>query len=102
MLKHGPNEQTLAKQSYRMGLPLPDFIANAPELLQGLQLYLQAFFDLDTERSHAAGIVLIPWSAIKDYALANEFSEEQSEDLQFLIRKMDIAHTNELRKKHAA
>lgn len=82
-----------------MGQPLPDRIANAPELYSGLEIYLQAFFDLDSERSHGMGIQLIPWSAIKHYALMYEFSEDQSEDLMYFIRKMDIAHTNKLKSK---
>lgn len=86
-----------------MGQPLPDKIANAPELYQGLQLFLQAFFDLDSERSHGMGITMIPWSAIHFYGNANEFSEEQKEDLVYFIRKMDVAHTNKLseKRKHA-
>ena len=83
-----------------MGMPLPDFLLNAPELQTGLQLFLQAFFDLDTERSHSMGIVLIPWRSIKDYAVAYEFDREQTEDLFYLIRAMDIAHTNKLQKKN--
>lgn len=100
LLKHGPNEQTIARQAIQMGMPLPDFMLNAPELQIGLQLFLQAFFDLDTERSHSMGIVLIPWSSIKDYARTYEFDEEQTEDLLFLIRAMDIAHTKNISKKN--
>ena len=55
MLEQGPHEVMIAQQSVRMGQPLPARIANAPELMLGLQVYLQAFFDLDSERSHANG-----------------------------------------------
>lgn len=82
-----------------MGQPLPDRIANAPELYSGLELYLQAFFDLDTERSHSMGVTMIPVSAIKEYAIAYEFDNEQSEDLMYLIRKMDVAHTTKIAEK---
>lgn len=82
-----------------MGQPLPDRIANAPELFEGLQLYLQAFFDLDSERSHGMGIMMIPWQSIRHYALAYEFSDDQSEDLMYFIRKMDVAHTKRLKEK---
>jgi hypothetical protein len=44
LLELGPHEQAIAKQAMRAGQPLPDRIANAPELEVGLQLYLQAFF----------------------------------------------------------
>lgn len=82
-----------------MGQPLPDRIANAPELYKGLHLYLQAFFDLDSERSHSMGITVIPWSAIHNYARAYDFSEEQKEDLIYFLRAMDTAHTKRLHEK---
>ncbi|MES2180723.1 MAG: hypothetical protein V4493_01315 [Pseudomonadota bacterium] len=82
-----------------MGQPLPDRIANAPELYEGLGLYLQAFNDLDSERSHAMGVSRIPWSKIHHYAKANEFSEEQKDDLLYLIQAMDRNHCEKLNEK---
>ena len=83
----------------RSGNPLPERIANAPELIVGLQLYLNAFFDLDCERSHAMAPTAIPWSSVSDYARAYEFSDEQTEDLHFFIRRMDMMHLKRLSKK---
>lgn len=85
MLEMGPHEQTLARQSMQMGQPLPDRIANAPELRFGLQLYLQAFLNLDSERNEGP----IPWSAIRDYAQAFELDEEQTDDLFYFVRRLD-------------
>jgi hypothetical protein len=95
----GPIERNIAKQSLRSGAKLPDRIANAPELFFGLQLYLDAFFDLDSERSHGMGLTPISWSSIKSYAVAYEFDEDQTESLLFLIRAMDHAHLKRLDKK---
>lgn len=75
-----------------IGQPLPDRIANAPELITGLELYLQAFFDLDCERSHGMGLTRIPWSSIKDYAIAFDFDSRQTEDLFYYIRALDFAN----------
>ena len=100
LLEHGPNEQNIARQAYIMGQPLPDFIANAPKLEIGLQFFLQAFFDLDTERSHSMGVTLIPWSSIKDYAFTYELNTEDTEDLIYLVRQMDLEHTKRLAKKN--
>ncbi|WZB35695.1 tail chaperonin [Enterobacteria phage FtMidnight] len=86
----------------RAGQALPDRIANAPELQIGLQLYLQAFFDLDSERSHSMGVTPIPWSSIATYARAFEFDEEQTEDLFYFIRKLDQEHTKKLAEKQKA
>lgn len=98
----GPHEQTIAKQAVRAGQPIPERIANAPELQPGLQLYMQAFFDLDSERSHAMGLVVIPWSSIAAYAAAFEFDEEQTEDLFYFVRKMDTEHLKKLAEKQKA
>jgi len=89
-------EQTLARQSKQMGQPLPERISNAPELYDGLQIYLQAFNDLDSERSHAMGITQIPWSAIINYAKVNDFSQDQTDDLVYLVRAMDSEHCKKL------
>lgn len=80
-------------------LPLPTNIQNAPELDIGLQLYLQAFFDLDSERSHAFSLVRIPSSAIRSYAREFDLDEVQSELLIFYINEMDNAHLKKLNAK---
>ena len=102
MLEQGPHEVMIAQQSVRMGQPLPARIANAPELMLGLQVYLQAFFDLDSERSHANGYTLIPWSSIYSYAQTLDFDDEQTEDLIYLIRRLDSEHVKRLAAKHGA
>jgi hypothetical protein len=52
-----------------MGRPVPPAIANAPELLPGLQLYLVAFCDLETERPIGQFIPgPIPRSHVRAYA----------------------------------
>jgi len=86
----------------RAGQPLPDRIANAPELEPGLQLFLQAFFDLDSERSHGNGLTAIPWTSIATYARAFEFDEEQTEDLYFFVRRLDSEHLKRLEAKRKA
>lgn len=78
---------------------MPDRIVNAPELRIGLQLYLQAFFDLDSERTHAFNPTPIPWTAIKEYATAHELDEEQTDDLFYFVKRMDNEHLNRLQAK---
>lgn len=100
MLDLAPIEQNIARQAMQARLPLPANIQNAPELHLGLQLYLQAFFDLDSERSHAFSIVRIPSSAIRRYAKEFEFDEDQKEMLDYVITEMDNAHTKRLSAKN--
>ena len=83
----------------RAGESIPDRIANAPTLKLGLELFLQAFFELDTERNHSMGICPIAWSSMKTYSEYYEFDHEQSEDLSFFIRRMDSAHLKKLESK---
>jgi hypothetical protein len=99
MLDLGPIEQNLAKQAMRSGEPLPDRIANAPELTEGLQLYINAFFDLDNDRTHSFSLTPIPWSSVDRYGVAFKFDEDQYEDLHYFIRRMDRAHLERLRQK---
>lgn len=95
----GPIEQTIIKQALRAGQPIPERIANAPELKPGMNLYLEAFLDLDSERGHAFGPERIPLGKIFEYAIAYEFDEEQTEDLVYLVREMDKAHVSNLNRK---
>lgn len=89
----GPMEQDIIKQAVRTGQPIPDRIANAPNLTLGLELYFQAFFDLDSERGIGFGAVSrIPFSSIVEYCRAYDFSMDEMEDLIRIIRDMDLAY----------
>lgn len=95
----GAIEQSIAKQAIRAGQPIPERIAQAPKLRFGLLFYLQAFFDLDAERSQGMGIGRIPWSAILSYANYYCLNDESTDDLVYLLRSMDVAHLNRLEAK---
>lgn len=95
-------ERSLVRQAIRSGKAIPDRIANAPELQIGLQLYLQAFFDLDSERSHSSSLSPIPWTSIKQYATAIELDERQTDELFYFIKKLDKVHLERLKNKITA
>jgi hypothetical protein len=84
-------DRKIIKQCMRQKRPLPEKITNMPELRLGLELYYVAFWDLSTCRPVGLGIGAIPWLAIRDYALAFEFDEEQAEYLFYCVRRMDNA-----------
>lgn len=67
---------------------MPTRIAQKEELFLGLALYLNAWFDLDTERVRA-DYQKITRSSCFDYARDYGLSEEQTEDLWFYINRMD-------------
>lgn len=100
MFEMGESEQIIIRQCLRFGDPIPEKIKNAPELQKGLEIYLQAFFDLDSERSGGMGLTRIPWSSIRDYGLFYEFDSDQIEDLFYHVRKMDDANLKRLSKKN--
>lgn len=97
-----PVERSVAKQMFRDGRNVPDSMTNAPELRIGLQFYIEAFFDLDSERSHGESLSPIPWGKIKDYAQAYECDEEQTADLIYLVKQMDADHLKRLAAKMKA
>jgi hypothetical protein len=99
LLDMGPIERNIAQQAMRAGEGMPDRIANAPDLEAGLDLFIQAFFDLDTERSHGFALTAIPYTSILNYARLHELDDETTQDMLFLIRRMDNAHLARLEKK---
>ena len=88
----GPAEERIIQQCMKQKKPLPEKIANAPELLLGLDLYYDSFWDLTTCRQVGFGVGSIPWASIRDYAVTFEFDEEQVDDLFYFIRMMDNAY----------
>jgi hypothetical protein len=88
-MEQGPKEQEIIRACFAMRMPLPDRIRNAPQLWFGLELYLDAFYELNTDRPSGWGVMPIPWSVIKDYALAHDFDDDQTERLFVHVRALD-------------
>jgi hypothetical protein len=91
-LQQGPTEKTIIEQCIRQRRPLPDALANAPELFFGLELYYIAFLEISTSRVAAGAPV--SWLSTSQYADALRLSDEQREDLFFFVSKMDEAYLN--------
>ncbi len=71
---------------------LPKSIKEAPELLTGLELYWNGFWDLLGCRQMGFGAFgPIPWTAVRHYCEANDLSEDQTEDMHHHITKMGAA-----------
>lgn len=100
MLEMGSIEHSIAKQAMRAGEPVPDKIQNAPQLLgPHLEMYLQAFFDLDSERAHLFSPTAIPFSKIAEYGKLYDFDQEEMDELIFFVKQMDSAHLKRLDSK---
>nr|DAO81138.1 MAG TPA: hypothetical protein [Caudoviricetes sp.] len=98
-MEQGATEQAILRQCAQLKLPIPDAIANAPILTEGLELYFMAFLDLTTCRSYGMSEGPIPWTAIKDWATYNGLSVTQTEDLFYMVREMDNAYLDYRAKK---
>lgn len=79
-------EKNLLKQAKQMNQPIPDRIKNKPVLKTGLNLYLDAFYDLQYDGNEAGNI---PWTVIVNYADRYEFSEVQTEMLIYFVRRLN-------------
>lgn len=77
----------------RDGIAPPQVLVEQPKLPVGLLMYLEAFYELDTERSHGMSLTRIPWSSIIRYADRYGYDEDE---MLFFIRKMDDALLEQL------
>ena len=58
----------------------------------GLQIYLDAFFDISPSRLGGMGVMPLGWLPIHQYCQAHGISDEDGQDMHFLLGKMDIAY----------
>lgn len=83
-------ETAVMKQIKRFGGEVPDRILSKPTIAAGLSLFLEAFYDLDTERS-LADLQPIPWSKIVQYGEYHGLKRDEVSDLLYFIREADNA-----------
>jgi hypothetical protein len=88
----GPVEEGVLRQVMALRAPIPKKFAEAPDIPLGLDMYLEAFWDLSSCRSAGWGVGPIPWTAILDYAHAYGLDPEQTEDLVYYVRVLDKAY----------
>lgn len=87
----GEVEGSIIQQCAKNKQPLPERIANKPQLTLGLEIFLEAFYELSSDRPAGLGIGQIPFTAICQYADEYGFEGEQREDLFYFVRAIDKA-----------
>lgn len=92
----GGVKDALHDQMVRDGVRPPTEVSSQPVLAANLIGFLDAFYELDTERTHGEALVRIPWSSIVYYGEYYGFSVDE---LLFFIRRMDDEHLANLRAK---
>lgn len=77
----------------KQGLPIPQRIRDAPQLLPGLDVYYQVFLELCTERQVGFGEGPIPSSAI-DYYIERRpwLTHDDRLWMRALVRRLDIEY----------
>lgn len=81
---------------------LPEALANAPQLLMGLESYFSAFWELSTERHIGMGLGQIPASAMRSFARDEGMDDDEYDRFRYLVRSMDdawLAHQGEQAKR---
>jgi len=74
-------------------MPLPEKIANAPELKLGLEIFYVAFMELTTCRAFGGmGEGPISWLTIHQYCTINKIKGEQREDMMYFISNLDAKY----------
>jgi len=84
-------------------LPLPERIANAPELYLGLELFYVGFLDLTTSRQLVGfgAEAPIDWFRINRYCKEQGIEREQREDFFYFVQHLDSAYLDHKSKKTA-
>lgn len=82
-------------------MPIPDKIANAPDLGWGLDFYYTAFMELSTCRDLGMAEGAIPWTAVREFAEADGLLSDPDEFERFvtIIRGLDIAYLEHQKSK---
>ena len=81
---------------------IPDnLIKERPVLKFGLELFYQAFFELNYDRQSGMDIGYIPWTSIRLYVEYHEFDKELSNEAFFFIRGLDNAYVKYCKEQQA-
>lgn len=93
-LEQGPTEDLIVDQALKARAPIPEKIANKPELLPGLAFYYEAFNALSSCRDMQFGVGRIPWTAANDFSLRYRMNLAEFERLWDLICRVDSVYIN--------
>ena len=97
-LEQAPHEDAILSRAMRSKRPIPSAIANAPELIMGLELFYDGFRVLHTSRGEGA----IPWTAMLAYCREYGLDHEQRQIFYELVGEMDAAYLDYRAKKAKA
>ena len=71
---------------------MPSRIANAPTIPEFMEFYLDAFYELTTDRQIGFGEGPIPHRSISDYCSKLLLDDDEERDFVYFIRLMDNSY----------
>lgn len=86
-----PDIQKVINAAREAGRPLPKAVRDLPDIQPHQKLFLLAFQDCCTCRQVGMGLGPIPWTAVKDWCHASGLTPIESEEVWFVVTKMDEA-----------
>lgn len=81
----------VVKSALAKGRPLPAWVDNEPELFDGDEFYIQAWYELDTCRQVGMDVGMIPWDKIVLYGQFHGLENDVLQAFIQIIREMDAA-----------
>lgn len=91
-MEQGGVSESIVSQAVRQGLPVPNKILNAPEVLPGLEFYYHAFVELSTCRNVGMVEGPIPWIAMDTYAQRLGLEGDDYEYFTTLLQTVDMMY----------
>jgi len=86
----------------KKGRDLPDWFLEQPQVLRGEEFYIQAFWDLTSERAIGQGMLgRIPWSKAIEYALRNDVEPDMLDAFWRIIYGMDSGYLEQQRDEYS-
>jgi hypothetical protein len=97
VLEKAPIRSKIAIQAFRSGRAMPEALRGVPPTVnEGLQLFMQAFWDLCSDRTSTGRI---SWIAIELWGQAHAFDRNDCHQLHFLVSRLDTAYIRWAEKK---
>ncbi len=90
-LKFGKTEKAILMQARQQGQDPLESIKNAPILLPGLEMYLQAYKTLMSCRG-GMGDGEIPWTAVMEYGDRYTMNQDETDRLWEVVTRMDSVY----------
>jgi len=91
-MEQGKTEAAIIELARKTGMPLPDKIANKPQLIGGLELYWKAFVELSSDRAISMAEGPIPWSSMNSWALRHGIYGNDFDRFVAVVRGVDEAY----------